>query len=97
MKRNKGTFVGLAWYRAEQWEALTAFCEDRENLEATYEAWRRSAEKALRELRSEGVHVERVDFDLEEFKAWCAANGKRPVGDSRSEFTSLKVRDAHAT
>ena len=97
MKRNKEPIVGIAWYRADQWQSLLDFCEDRENMEGTYEGWRKGVEKAMRGLRSKGQDVEAVDFDLEEFTAWCAANGKRPVAASRSEFTSLKLRSTHTS
>ena len=97
MKRKDRTVVGIAWYRRQQWSALKEFCEDREAMDPAYGIWKRGAEKAMRDLRSDGQEVEQVDFDLEEFKLWCSANRKRPIAPSRSEFASLKLRDAHET
>lgn len=94
-KQKQKAVVGIAWYRAEQWLALKDFCDDRERMDPTYQTWRSGAEKAMRDLRGEGQQVEVVDFDLEEFKVWCSANGKRPIAASRSEFATLKLRDAH--
>ena len=95
MKGKERVLVGIAWYRPEQWLALKEFSEDREKMDPTYEIWRRGAQKAMRGLRKEGQEVERVDFDLVEFKVWCSANRKRPVATSRS--ASLKLRNAHET
>ena len=94
-KQTEKVVVGIAWYRPEQWLALKDFCDDRGKMDPTYETWRRGAEKAMRDLRTKGERVEAVDFDLEEFKIWCSANRKRPIAASRSEFASLKLRDAH--
>ena len=95
-KQRKDHVVGIAWYRAEQWSALREFCEDSEEIESTHAAWKRGAEKAMRALRREGQAVEPVDFDLEEFKVWCAVNGTKPIGASRSEFTAQKLRETRA-
>ena len=97
MKGKGRIVVGIAWYRPEQWSALKEFCEDRERMDSTYEIWRRGTQKAIRGLRKEGQEIERIDFDLEEFKVWCSVHRKRPVAASRSEFANLKLRDAHQT
>ncbi len=86
-----GSPVGLAWYRAGEWEDLKAFCEDGSKLEESYEEWKRNAEKALRDIERQGFYVERIDFDLDEFKKWCRANQKQPIGISRSEFAVMKL------
>jgi hypothetical protein len=94
-KQREKVLVGIAWYRPEQYWALKDFCDDRDTMDPTYEIWRRGAENVMRDLRTNGETVEPVDFDLEEFKIWCSANGKRPIATSRSEFASVKLRDAH--
>jgi len=87
--------VGITWYRPEQYLAVKAFCEDRDSMDTTYEVWKTGVEKVMRELQAEGTKVERVDFDLDEFKMWCSANARPSNAASRSEFTSIKLRDAH--
>ncbi len=93
--RKSTSIVGIAWYRPEQWVALKQFSEDRDSMDSTYEIWKRGAQRAMRKLRSQGQQVVPVDFDLEEFKAWCSANRKRPIAASRSAFTVIKLRDTH--
>jgi len=95
MNSNKQIVLGIAWYRLDQWEDLKKFCDDRDELEDTYEIWRRGAEKAFRDIRRSGQSAVKIDFDLVEFKMWCSATGKRPVGASRSEFTTITMRKSH--
>ena len=85
--------VGIAWYRPEDWDALKNFCEDWERMDPTYDDWKRHAEETLRNLRSQGLQAQPVDFDLNEFKMWCTVHGERPTGEARSKFVSSKVRD----
>ena len=33
--------VGLGWWQEKQWELLKEISQDRENLEDTYEEWRK--------------------------------------------------------
>jgi hypothetical protein len=94
-KKQSRSIVGIAWYRPEQWVELKEFSEDRDNMDPTHEAWKTGAEKVMHELRSKGERVEPVDFDLDEFKMWCRTNTKRPTAAARSEFASIKLRDAH--
>lgn len=89
------TAIGFAWYRCEAWEELKAFCDDQSKLEKSYDEWKSNAEKAFRDLEHDGFHVETIDFDLKEFKAWCQLNRKPPTAASRSEFAVLKLRQWH--
>lgn len=88
--------VGITWYHPDQYLAVKAFCEDRDSMDPTYEVWRSGVEKVMRDLQSRGTKVERVEFDLDEFKMWCSAHAKAPNAASRSAFTSLKLRDMHS-
>ena len=93
--KKSAAILGIAWYRPDQWDALKEFSEDRDKMDPTYAIWKKGAQKAMRELRSKGQQAVAVDFDLEEFKMWCAANKKRPVAASRSEFAVLKLREGN--
>ena len=95
MNDSKTQIIGVAWFRQNQWQELLKYCEDRENLEATYEIWKEGAEKAIKDLRSRGVTIHAVDFDLGEFMKWCREQTKLLNAESRAEFTSLKVRAFH--
>jgi hypothetical protein len=94
-KSKPKTIVGITWYRPDQYDAVRTYCEDRDSKDATYQHCKAGVEKAMLELRSKGNEVVPVDFDLDEFKMWCSANGKRPIAKSRSAYTVQKLRDSH--
>ena len=94
-KSQSSSVVGITWYRPEQYLAVRAICNDSDSMDPTYQVWQAGAEKAMRELQSQGATVERIDFDLDEFKMWCSANAKPPNASSRAAFTSRKLRDLH--
>jgi hypothetical protein len=84
--------VALAWYDAAQWAKLKQVAKDCDNIEDSYEDWRRSAEIFERELRRKGVEIKRVHVDVESLVAWCATR-KRPVnGEARSEYAAQLAR-----
>jgi hypothetical protein len=78
-------------YIAEQYEALRAACVDGEGLPATYGEWARYAEYFDRRMRKTGRNVVRVAIELEEFRAWCAAEGRPMDGRARQAFAESKV------
>jgi len=84
--------VGITWYNPDQYDVVRSYCVDGEKMDRTFEEWKAGAENAVRELRSDGNEVVRVDFDLEEFRVWCSAKGKKPNASSRSEYTVEKLR-----
>jgi hypothetical protein len=72
------TATGIAWYRAEDWQRLRDIAVDPELLARTYHEWVGIAERAINELESRGVLIERVPVDAEELIAWCRREG-RPI------------------
>ena len=83
---------GVCWYQPEQWDRLKEISEDREELEDTYNEWRRNASKAIAELGAQGQKIKKVKIDLEALLYWC--NGQdRPVnGKSRSEYVAYLMK-----
>ncbi len=84
--------LGVAWYKPEQWKRLREVCEDRDNIEDTFDEWQVNAEKGIRIMRSQGAIPQKVLFDVEEFLAWCSVKGLPHNGESRSEFTAWLMR-----
>src|SRR5437879_13838374 len=73
--------TGIAWYRPEQWERLREVSEDVDNLEETYDAWLKTAERLIRDGIPSDVRVERINVDVEEVLAWCNVRGL-PMNES---------------
>jgi hypothetical protein len=84
--------IGIARYRADQWEQLRGISADPDRLEKTYEEWLSYAKKQLAELRSKGCKVQKVDVDLDELLSWCTRKRLPLNGESRAEFVAEKLR-----
>ena len=67
--------LGIAWYRADQWERLRDISADRDELEPTHEEWRHAAEQATQSLTDAGAGPRRVDVDVEALLKWCKKEG----------------------
>src|SRR5437870_13809954 len=87
--------TGVAWYRPEQWERLRDVSEDVDNLEETYDAWLKTAERMIRDGIPTDVRVVKIDIDVEEVLAWCNVKGLAMNAESRSRYVAEKVRQKH--
>jgi hypothetical protein len=84
--------VAVAWYDDVQWAQLKQVAVDADNLDESYEAWLRNAERLERELRQKGIEIRRVDVKVESLIAWCQSNNKPINGKSRAEFAAETAR-----
>lgn len=89
------TVTGVAWYRPEQWDRLCEISVDRDDMADTHAEWLAMAEEALRKMHSAGMHVEKVDVDVEELLAWCQAQGREVNGDTRVEYVARLTQQRH--
>ena len=88
------TPVGVAWYQPDQWQKLLAISVDKEKLEETYEEWMQEAERVIKELRRQGLHIVKVEVNIEELVAWCQKK-KIPVnGEARSMYAAHKLQQS---
>ena len=83
--------IGVAWFRVEQWQRLRDISADKQELEDTFEEWLVAAEKALVNLRANGVDARKVDVDVDQLVQWYQSK-KLPVNsESRSSFVAEKL------
>ncbi len=80
--------IALAWYDALQYAKLRQVADDLEDLDESFEAWKRGAERSMRELMNSGLTIRRVPIDVDALVAWCRKQGKPNVSASRAEFTT---------
>ncbi len=92
MKKQNDIKLGIAWYRKDQWQLLRSTACDAENIEDTYQEWLRSAEKAIKRFKKQGLKPVKVDLDVKEFNDWCEREGKIPNAGSRSEYAAELLR-----
>src|SRR5215813_5917526 len=87
--------IGFAWYRPEQWQRVRDISSDADDLADTYLKWLQLAEEKLKQLRSSGVLVEKVDIHSEQLILWCNERGLEINGESRSQYASERLRLKH--
>ena len=83
-------------YPAEQYDALRAAFKDGAGLPQTYDEWARYALYFEQRMRKLGRNVVRVELRLDEFRAWCAAEGREMDGAARQAFADQKVAQSQA-
>lgn len=80
--------VGMAWYRAEDYDAILGIMSDRNKLHATYHEWRMDAETGEKKLRREGKTVVRAYIDPKTFPDWCRTEGLNIDAKARMQYAS---------
>ena len=88
--------VGLAWFDRKQWKRLTEAVADRNELDATYEQWEKSALDAVRTIESQGQKVEKVHVEVESLVSWCKEKGLPVDSKSRAGYVAQIMRRRHA-
>jgi hypothetical protein len=89
------TEVGVAWCRPEQSERLRAISVDADDLEADYAEWVREAEDAIRRMPKRGIHLVKVDVDVEDLLRWCGVHHRPVDAGARAEYVADQLRQQH--
>lgn len=84
--------VGVAWYRADQWQRLRSLAADAHALHDTYAEWEAAALKRLADFRARGMLVRPVPVDIDELAQWCRERHQAMDGKARSQFVAEKVQ-----
>jgi hypothetical protein len=92
---DRAVVVGLAWFDRKQWKRLTEVVEDRNELDATYEQWERSAVDAVQMVERQGQKVEKVHVEVESLVSWCKEKGLPVNGQSRAEYVTQIMHRRH--
>jgi hypothetical protein len=96
-KPNPNSMIfGVAWFNPEQYQALLKVAADKDKLETTHSEWLVHANKALRQLRSQGMKVEPVEIDIDELVAWCQERGIPLDSSARSQYAAEKIQEKYA-
>ncbi len=78
--------VGVCWYRQDQYERFLESAKDREALEGTWAEWQITAERIIRQYRSMGLDVRKVEIDLDDLLAYCMVEGKPNTAETRAAY-----------
>jgi hypothetical protein len=66
-------YVGIAWYRPEDYDRLMKMFTDRKKLPDTFEDWLKTVELVCDELTRQGHLITKAYIDPEAFPQWCRA------------------------
>ncbi len=85
--------IGVLWLHPEDYPRFREICGD--EVDDSYDAWRIQIEGKMVALTAQGVEVERVLINPDEFAAWCEENGYEPDGEARAMYPAylLASRD----
>ena len=88
MKDQPQVSVGIFSVSKDQWEQFLAMMDDSGDNFSTWEQWKIQIDQVLADMTMKGVEVVEVEVDLDDFSAWCDANGRARDGSSRSLYAS---------
>lgn len=80
--------VGMAWYKAEHYDAIRGVMADGHKLPATFHEWRIKAETLEKVHRRAGEIVVRAFIDPETFPDWCRARGLNVDAQARIQYAA---------
>jgi hypothetical protein len=83
--------VGMPWYKQENFAALLALFDDRNNIRLSYKQWLKAAEASIERHQREGRKVIKIDIDPVEFPYWCATQRLPLNAQARIAYTNYVV------
>ncbi len=93
MEPLQAKFVGIAYYRLEDYERVRALMLDGHRLPRTFTEWRHKTEQLEKQLRRAGQVAVKAYLDPDIFIAWCAARGLDVDAKARMRFAAEVARD----
>lgn len=91
----KKPVTGILWWKPEQWEKAKQISSDGHVFDDTYQDWKKSAEKALKNFQDLGITVYKIEIELDTLIKWCKDQKTPNDSKARSRFVSLKVQQHH--
>ncbi len=91
--KHKGTIIGVAWYRKDQWDLLKKITNEPEIPEDTYEEWLENAKEQIHKLELSGITVKKVDLDVDDVVKWCKQKHVSINSNSIAEYAAFKLKE----
>lgn len=85
--------LGMAWYKAEHYDAIRRVMADGHKLPATFHEWRMKAETGEKMNRRNGKIVIRAFIDPETFPDWCRARGLNIDAKARMQYAATVAHE----
>ena len=84
--------IGVAWYRPEQWETLRNASVDKDKLEDTHAEWQEEAERVVKQLRQQDIHIVKIDIEISDLLLWCESQKIPLDAEARTKYTAFKLQ-----
>ena len=84
--------VGCAWFDEAGWERLREITADPGRLLDDYASWVKMVNNSIREMRKQGMNVQKVLVDVDELAAWCEENDRVVDAEARVLFVAERLR-----
>jgi hypothetical protein len=81
--------IGVAWYRAEDYDRLKSMYEDADQLPDTFEEWLAIAEGVRNTMIAQGFIIRKVYLDPDTFPQWCKEHGLSMDATGRTRYALL--------
>ena len=92
-RRTPPVNLAVAWYKPEQWSRLLEISADSDELETTHAEWLSLAEKALKNLTTQGLGVAKIEVDVEDLLSWCRERDLPINGENRSRYAAWLLEE----
>lgn len=87
-------YVGIAWFRQQDYNAALSVMEDATLLPKSFESWLALAEKLFERLENEGRVPIKAYIDPATFPSWCAERGLKVNAHARMQFANFVAKQA---
>jgi hypothetical protein len=93
MSSSPEVVLGIAWFRADQWDLLRSLSADPDVLEPTHGEWEKLARRTIQDVARQGILARKVDVDVERLEAWCKAQQRPLDASARAAYAAERLRD----
>lgn len=85
--------IGIGTYTKEDYPEIKRISKDRDNLDETWEAWKKNKDKAKKNFQRSGLNIVDIHVKPQELLLFCQRRGLIVDGSSRSQFVQYKVAE----
>lgn len=86
------TAIAVTWYKDEAtYFRFPELCVDKEQFFDSYAEWLVSAQKKVKDRQQEGLLVQKIDTDPDQFALWCRSSSRKRDGTARAAYAALQA------
>lgn len=86
-------FIGLAYYKKEEWPLLLSQFEDSNKMHKSHAEWREAAENGIEYMHQKGNLMVPIELSAEEISVFCRMNNLPNISKTRNLLVSKKLNE----